>query len=111
MAIFIKYNLQSYLEVNLNELLDDTMCVVTRCFWQSPYRHFLVVDFINIPNVNINIIKLETKVLSIPSFILFQAAAAAPAKLSSPVRLCASSQRQQPTRLELAKRETSMGRK
>lgn len=44
-------------------------------FLQSPLQdvgHFLVVDFINIPNVNINIIKLETKVLSIPSFILFQ---------------------------------------
>lgn len=44
-------------------------------FLQSPLQdvgHFLVIDFINIPNVNINIIKLETKVLSIPSFILLQ---------------------------------------
>ena len=79
MAIFIKYNLQCHLEVNLNELLDDTMCEVSRCFCSLPYRHFLVVDFINTPNVNINIIKLETKVLSIPSFILFQVAAAAAA--------------------------------
>ena len=38
MAIFIKYNLQCHLEVNLNELLDDTMCVVTRCFCSLPYR-------------------------------------------------------------------------
>jgi len=47
-----------------------------------------MVDFINIPNININIIKLEAKVLSIPSFILFQVAAAAAKSLQSCPTLC-----------------------